>query len=268
VARRVTDKVALLLIRRFLQSGILLDGLTSPTVEGTPQGGPLSPLLSNIMLNKLDKELEKRGHRFCRYADDCNVYVRSRKAGERLMTSLTEFLWKRLKLKVNPQKSAVDRPWKRQFLGYSVLRNKNAPLVVSRDREKRMKSKLKPVLRMGRGSSVAETLRRIAPKIRGWAAYYHLCDAKAAFERFDEWLRTRLRCIYWRHWKRGWTRFKELSKRGLSQTHAGASSRNGRGPWWNARARHMKLTITTPYLRTIGYVSLLEEYQRLKGSAG
>jgi len=121
VSRRVTDKGALLLIRRFLQSGILIDGLTSPTVEGTPQGGPLSPLLSNVILDELDKELEKRGHRFCRYADDCNVYVRSRKAGERLMASLTGFLWKRLKLKVNPQKCAVDRPWKRQFLGYSVL---------------------------------------------------------------------------------------------------------------------------------------------------
>ena len=268
VARRIADKGALLLIRRFLQSGVLLDGLTSPTMEGTPQGGPLSPLLSNIMLNKLDKELEKRGHRFCRYADDCNVYVRSRKAGERLMVSLTGFLWKRLKLKVNPQKSAVDRPWKRQFLGYSVLAKKTAPLVVSRDREKRMKSKLKPILRQGRGSSIAETIKRVAPKIRGWAAYYHLCEAKAAFERFDEWFRRRIRCLYWRHWKRNWTRFRELKKRGLARQQAWSSATNGRGPWWNAGAAHMHLTITTPYLRTLGYVSLLEEYQRLKRSAG
>jgi hypothetical protein len=245
-----------------------MDGLTSPTVEGTPQGGPLSPLLSNIVLNRLDKELEKRGHRFCRYADDCNVYVRSRKAGERLMASLTGFLWKRLKLKVNPQKSAVDRPWKRQFLGYSVLAKKTAPLVVSRDREKRMKSKLKPIFRMGRGSSITDTMRRIAPKIRGWAAYYHLCEAKAAFERFDEWLRRRIRCLYWRHWKRNRTRYKELKTRGLTRQQAWTSATNGRGPWWNAGAPHMHLTITTAYLRTIGYVSLLEEYQRLKSSAG
>lgn len=166
-----------------------------------------------------------------------------------------------------PGGGAVDRPWKRQFLGYSVLAKKAAPLVVSRDREKRMKSKLKPILRMGRGSSITETTKRIAPKIRGWAAYYHLCEAKAAFERFDEWLRRRLRCLYWRQWKRNWTRFKELRKRGLERHQAWISATNGRGPWWNGGATHMHMAIPTRHLRTIGYVSLLEEYQRLKRSA-
>ncbi len=268
VARRITDKAALLLIRRFLQSGVLVGGLVSPTVEGTPQGGPLSPLLSNVMLDQMDKELERRGHRFCRYADDCNIYVRSRRAGERLMVSMTRFLWKRLRLKVNTLKSAVDRPWRRQFLGYSFLLKKTAPLIVAPDREKRMKSKLKPLLRRGRGSSIAETLRQLAPKIRGWSAYYQLCEAKAAFERLDEWLRRRIRCLYWRHWKKTGTRRKELKKRGLSASQAWKSSVNGYGPWWNAGAAHMHLTITTSHLRTIGYVSLLEEYQRLKSSAG
>ena len=155
LARRIEDKRVLLLIRRYLQSGVLIGGLTSPTQAGTPQGGPLSPLLSNVMLDVLDKELEKRGHRFCRYADDSNVYVRSRKAGERLMVSMTRFLERRLRLQVNEQKSAVDRPWRRQFLGYSVLNGKNALLIVAPEREKRMKAKARPLLRTGRGRSIA-----------------------------------------------------------------------------------------------------------------
>lgn len=268
LARRITDKRALLLIRRYLQSGVMVGGLTSPSLEGTPQGGPLSPLLSNIMLDVLDKELERRNHRFCRYADDCNVYVKSKRAGERLMESLTGFLKQRLRLEVNQQKSAVDRPWRRQFLGYSVLWRKNAPLVVAPDRERRMKAKARPILRMGRGRKVAETVANLAPKIRGWASYYKLCDAKAAFERFDEWCRRRIRAIYWRQWKRPKARLKELLKRGIDYERARKSANNGRGPWWNAGAPHMNQAITTRSLRAIGHLSLLEEFQRLKRSAG
>ena len=268
IARRVKDKQALRLIRLFLQSGILLDGLTTPTVEGTPQGGPLSPLLSNVMLDVLDKELERRNHRFCRYADDCNVYVRSRKAGERLMDSMTGFLKKRLRLTVNQQKSAVDRPWRRQFLGYSVLSKKTAPLCVAPPKEQRMKQKARLLLRPGRGRKVSETLQRLAPLIRGWAGYYKLCDVKRAFEDFDSWVRRRIRAILWRQWKRPHTRRKEMLKRGLDPERARKSAVNGRGPWWNAGASHMNHAVTTRELRALGYVSLMEEWQRLKSSAG
>lgn len=268
VACRISDRRALLLIRRYLQAGVLVGGLTSPTMEGTPQGGPISPLLSNIMLDVLDKELEKRKHRFCRYADDCNVYVKSRQAGERLMASLTRFLGRRLRLEVNQQKSAVDRPWRRQFLGYSVLIQKHAPLTIAPDRERRLKSKARPVLKMGRGRKISQTLANLASKIRGWASYYKLCEAKAAFERFDEWLRRRIRAIYWRQWKRPKTRVKEMMKRGIDYERARKSASNGRGPWWNAGAPHMNQAIDTRRLRALGYVSLLEEFQRIKRSAG
>ena len=209
VARKVKDKRALQLIRRYLQAGVLEGGLTSPTLEGTPQGGPLSPLLSNIMLDDLDQELERRGHRFCRYADDANVYVRSRRAGERLMESLTRFLDRKLRLQVNREKSAVDRPWRRQFLGYSVTSQREVKLRVAPDREKRLKLRTREQLRIGRGRSVVDTLKALAPKIRGWVGYYRLCEVKAAFERLDEWLRRRIRALYWRHWKRPHTRYKQ-----------------------------------------------------------
>lgn len=267
LARRIKDKGALRLIRSFLQSGAMAGGLTSPSLEGTPQGGPLSPLLSNIMLDILDKELEKRGHRFCRYADDCNVYVRSRRAGERLMASMTTFLSKKLRLTVNQQKSAVDRPWRRQFLGYSVTSKKDVPLRIAPNKEKNLKAKSRLVLRPGRGQNVAETMRSLAPKIRGWASYYQLCDVKAALERFDDWMRRRIRTILWRQWKRPKTRIKNMRKRGLDYERARKSAVNGRGPWWNAGAPHMNCSVRTSELRALGYVSLLEEWQRLKRSA-
>jgi RNA-directed DNA polymerase len=267
LARRIEDREALRLIRRFLEAGMMVGGLTSPTQQGTPQGGPLSPLLSNVMLDRLDRELEKRGHRFCRYADDCNIYVRSRRAGERLMNSMTHFLAQRLRLQVNLKKSAVDRPWKRQFLGYSVTADRKAPLRIAPDREKRMRVRARQILRPGRGRNIAQTVALLAPKIRGWAAYYQLCDVKAAFERFDGWVRRRIRAIYWRQWKWPRTRFKELRKRGLDRQQAARSAGNGRGPWWNAGAPHMNLAVPTRCMRTLGYVSLLEELQRLKCSA-
>jgi group II intron reverse transcriptase/maturase len=268
VARKVKDKGALRLIRRYLKAGVLIDGLTSPIIEGTPQGGPLSPLLSNIMLDDLDKELERRGHQFCRYADDCNVYVRSRRAGERLMASLTRFLEKRLKLKVNEGKSAVGRPWKRQFLGYSMTSNREPRLKVAPDREKRFKRGIRPLLRAGRGRSLRDTLKRAAPKIRGWVGYFRLCDVKASFERLDGWFRRRLRCILWRHWKRPKTRRKQLIKRGLDPERARKSAGNGRGPWWNAGASHMNQAVPTRELRELGLISFLEEFQRVKYSTG
>lgn len=268
VARKVKDRKALRLIRRFLKAGILADGLVEATEEGTPQGGPLSPLLSNILLDDLDKELERRGHQFCRYADDANIYVRTKRAGERVMQSVTDFLTTRLKLRVNQDKSAVDRPWKRQFLGYSMTAARDPKLRVSPDREKRLKKKLRPFLRVGRGRSVEDSLRRLAPTVKGWVNYFKLCDVKAAFERLDAWLRRRIRVIYWRQWKGYKTRLKEMVKRGLQYARAKLSAGNGRGPWWNSGASHMNQAVPTGELRGLGYVSVLEEYQRLKCSTG
>lgn len=267
VARQLKDKRALILIRRFLEAGMLEGGLNSPTWEGTPQGGPLSPLLSNVMLDDLDKELERRGHRFCRYADDANIYVRSQRSGERVMASVAGYLTRRLRLTVNQQKSAVARPSQRQFLGYSLYGSK-AKLRVAPDREKRLKAHLRPELRLGRGQSVSETLKRLAPRIRGWVNYYRLCEVKAAFERLDGWLRRHIRTLYWRQWKTHRNRARQLTRRGLERERALRSAFNGRGPWWNAGASHMNQAVPTREMRDLGLVSFLEEFQRLKSSAG
>ncbi len=263
IARKVKDKRVLLLIRRYLQAGIMEGGVSSPRSEGTPQGGPLSPLLSNILLDELDKELEKRGHRFVRYADDCNVYVRSQAAGQRVLDSLEKFLSERLRLKVNRTKSAVARPWERKFLGYSVTVHRVPKLKVSAQSVKRLKDKLRPMLRAGRGRSLARVCRELGVVLRGWVAYYRLSDVKAAFEALDEWLRRKLRCIVWRHWRRARTCFKELCRAGLDQKRAAASAYNGRGPWWNAGASHMNQALPTRTLRDAGLISLLDEYRRL-----
>lgn len=267
VARKVEDKQALRLIRGFMQAGILEGGLISPSMEGTPQGGPLSPLLSNIMLDELDKELAKRGHRFCRYADDCNVYVKTRRAGERLMKSITKFLSKKLRLSVNAKKSAVDQPWNRQFLGFSFLQGARVRICVAPEREKRMKEKTKPILRMGRGCDVVETLKRLASKIRGWAGYFGLAEFDGAFKRFDVWLRRRIRAIYCRQWKRPSSRVKELQRLGIDRTNAEKSARNGRGPWFNAATRSMNWALTLQRLRQLGWISISEEVQRLRLSS-
>ncbi len=265
VARRIKDKRALRLIRRYLEAGVLEGGVVSPRREGTPQGGPLSPLLSNILLDELDRELRRRGHRFVRYADDCNVYVRSKAAGERVMASLERFLAKRLRLRVNRAKSAVDRPWKRTFLGYTVTMEYRARLQVSPESVRRLKAKLRPLLRRGRGASLARTCGELAPILRGWTAYYRNVETKRSFEVLDEWIRRKLRVIYWRQWKRPKTRYRELRRRGIDPARARVSAGNGRGPWWNAGARHMNHAVPTQTLRRIGLVSVLDEHRRLQG---
>jgi len=264
VARRVKDKRVLLLIRRYLQAGVMEGGLVSPRVEGTPQGGPLSPLLSNILLDELDRELERRGHRFARYADDCNVYVRSKAAGERVMASLERFLRERLRLRINRDKSAVARPWQRKFLGYSVTAHREAKLRVAPQSVKRLKAKLRPMLRRGRGRNLGSTIRDLGPVLRGWAAYFRLAETKGSFEELDQWVRRKLRCILWRQWKRPRTRFKELRRLGLDETRARASAGNGQGPWWNAGASHMNAAVPTGVLRRWGLISLLDEHRRLQ----
>lgn len=267
LARRIEDKRILRLIRRYLQAGLLEGGLVSQRAEGTPQGGPLSPLLSNVLLDELDRELERRGLRFVRYADDCNVYVRSKRAGERVMASLERFLAERLRLTVNRVKSAVDRPWKRKFLGYSVTAHREAKLRIAPESMRRFKEKLWPLLRRGRGRSVSGTIEDITPVLTGWVVYFRLAEVRASFEDLDMWLRRKLRCILWRQWKRPQTRARELSKRGLNRDRAQASAANGRGPWWNAGASHMHAAVPTRWLTQLGLPSLLEHHRRLQRSA-
>jgi len=266
VARRVKDKRVLLLIRRYLQAGIMESGVVSPRVEGTPQGGPLSPLLSNILLDDLDKELEQRGHRFVRYADDCNIYVQSQAAGERVLNSLERFLEKRLRLKVNREKSAVDRPWNRKFLGYTVTWNHTPRLKVAPQSLKRLKTKLRPLFRKGRGRELAATIKELNRVLRGWVAYFRLADVKGTFEDLDGWIRRKLRVVLWRQWKRPRTRCRELIHRGVRPSTARISAGNGRGPWWNAGAAHMHIALPAKAFAEHGLVSSLAEHQRLARS--
>lgn len=263
LARRIEDKRILRVIRRYLQAGMMEGGITSPRTEGTPQGGPLSPLLSNILLDELDRELEQRGHAFVRYADDCNIYVKSQRAGERLLDSIERFLGKRLRLKVNRQKSAVDRPWKRKFLGYSVTHHRSPKLRVAPESAKRMKDKLRERLKQGRGQNLIALITAITPLLRGWLNFFRLSEVVNVFKALDEWLRRRLRCILWRQWKKPSTRLRKLILLGVEAEQARQGAYNGRGPWWNAGASHMNLAISIDFLQRRGLISLLQQHRRL-----
>jgi RNA-directed DNA polymerase len=267
VARLVKDKRVLRLIRRYLQAGVMTDGLESPRTEGTPQGGPLSPLLSNVLLDELDHELERRGHWFVRYADDCNVYVQSEVAGKRVMASLERFLWKRLRLRINQEKSAVARPSRRKFLGYSVTPERRARLRVAKQSVARFRGKLRRELRRARGRNLISTMKELAPVLRGWVAYFRLAETETSFKHLDEWLRRKLRCLMWRQWKRPATRIRELVRSGVNARRAHAGGYSGRGPWWNANAHHMKLAVPNERLARMGLVSLLAEHRRYRGVA-
>ena len=257
VERKVKDARILKLIRRYLQAGIMEDGLTKASVEGTPQGGPLSPLLSNILLDDLDKELERRGHSFCRYADDCNIYVHTERAGERVKTSVTEYLKNKLKLKVNEAKSSVGRPWKLVFLGYTMTVDKEPRLRASKRSIKRFKETLKELFRQGRGHNIGRFIKeKLNPVIRGWGVYYSLTRVKWIFEELVGWIRRKLRCVLWRQMKRGRTRARKLMKRGIEEERARKSAYNGRGPWWNAGASHMNEAYPGKYFRNLGLAEL------------
>lgn len=257
VERKVKDERITRLIRRYLQAGIMENGLTTVSEEGTPQGGPLSPLLSNILLDDLDKELERRGGSFCRYADDCNLYVYSQRAGERVKASVTKYLMKKLRLKVNESKSAVARPWKRKFLGYTVTMDKETRLRASEKSIKRFKDKLRDIFRGGRGCNIGRFVKeKLNPIVRGWKNHFRLTQVKWIFEELDAWLRRKLRVILWRQMKRARTRVKRLRKRGLDEERARKSAYNGRGSWWNAGASHMNEAYPVKYFRELGLVEL------------
>jgi RNA-directed DNA polymerase len=268
IVRRVSDKRVLKLIRRYLQSGIMQDGLITASREGTPQGGPLSPLLSNIMLDDLDKELERRGLWFCRYADDCNIHVSSRRAGQRVLASVRNFLERRLKLKVNIEKSAVARPWQRKFLGYSMTFHLKPRLKVAQLSVKRIRETLKENFRRSKGRRLDRFIEQeLNPILRGWGNYYQLAQVEGTFKELDQWMRRKLRQMLWRQWKRSYTRAAHLIKRGLSRERALKSAGNGRGSWWNSGASHMNEAFPQRYFDEVGLISLLDHRRRVLKTA-
>ena len=261
VARQVKDKRVLKLIRAYLNAGICDGGLVAARREGTPQGGPLSPLLSNILLTDLDRELEKRGHKFCRYADDCNIYVKSEQAGERVLGSITQYLEKKLKLRVNREKSGVGHPADRKFLGYRVACwSGRAYLQVAPEVIKRFRGDLRAVFRRGRGRSIGRVLEELNPKLRGWVHYFRHITGARVLRELDGWIRRHLRQILWLHWTRSFPRAKNLMRLGLSEKEAWNTAQSGRGKWGAAGSRLMNVALPTRLFARWGLVSLMETY--------
>ena len=266
VARRVKDKRVLKLIRSYLESGVMLNGVVVKTEEGTPQGGPLSPLLANILLDDLDKELEQRGHAFVRYADDCNIYVSSRRAGERVKESVTRFLKERLSLEVNEAKSAVDRPWKRKFLGFSFTNRKENPAIrVAPAALQRAKDRFRQLTWRWRGQSMEATLERLNEYARGWAGYFALAETKSPFEELDEWVRRRLRAILWHQWKKPKARARNMIRLGAPADKAWEWAYTNKKAWRISRSAPLQRTLDNAYWRAQGLVSLAE-IQRLRNA--
>jgi RNA-directed DNA polymerase len=252
IAERVGDKRLLKLIRAFLRAGVMEHGLVSPAEEGTPQGGPLSPLLSNIVLDEFDRELERRGLRFARYADDCNIYVRSQRAGERVMESITRFITTKLKLKVNQQKSAVARPWARKFLGFSftsagVPKRRIAPKAVDR-----FKERVRELTRRTKGVGIERMVEDLARYERGWIGYYGKCQTPSVLEGLEQWVRRRLRSVIWKQWKRGTVRFAELRKRGVRGDLAAKTAGSAHGPWRLADSPGLHIALPNAYFDSLG----------------
>ena len=266
VRRVVKDARVNKLIQRYLVSGVMVNGVVLDTGEGTPQGGPLSPLLANIMLDDLDKALEQRGHRFVRYADDCNIYVRSKRAGERVMAGVRRFLEGRLSLKVNEQKSAVDRPWKRKFLGFSFFqRKKGEPLCrIAPQALARVKTKLRGLTRRTTHEPLEEIIRRINEYTMGWMGYFRLADTPSVFQEMDEWLRRRLRQLVWKRWKRPPARKRNLVALGVPPSTAHEAASSGKGCWRIAASPPVQQALSNAYWRSQGLRSLHERYCQLR----
>src|SRR6266849_3805821 len=256
IAERVSDQGMLKLIRAFLRAGVMEDGLVSPTGEGTPQGGPLSPLLSNIVLDELDQELERRGLRFARYADDSNIYVRSRRAGERVMASLTAFITSKLKLRVNQQKSAVARPWQRKFLGFSFTLHREPQRRIAPKAIVRFKERIRELTRRTRGVSVEKVAEDLGRYPRGWQGYFGFCQTPSVLGDLDSWTRRRLRAFLWKQWKRGSERFAELVQRGVGTDLAAQTAGSAHGPWRLAESPGLHIALPNAYFASLGIPQL------------
>ena len=257
VARRVADKRLLKLIRAFLNAGAMENGLESPSVEGTPQGGPLSPLLSNLMLDDLDKELGKRGHRFVRYADDCNIYVRSERAGMRVMGSVRAFLTRKLKLKVNEEKSAVGKAGERKFLSFGFTAGRQHKRVIASQALARFRRRVGELTRRTRGVSLERMVSELTPYLIGWRNYFGFCQTPSVLRDLDSWVRRRLRCVVWKQWKRGRTRFAELRKRGIRKDLAARTAGSSHGPWRISRSPALCIALPNAYLDSLRLPKLL-----------
>lgn len=264
LAHRVKDKKVLVLIRKYLQAGVMEGGLVKPTVEGTPQGGPLSPLLSNIVLDELDQELEKRGHRFVRYADDCNIYVKTKRAGERVKASVTQFIENKLKLKVNQAKSAVDRPWKRKFLGFSFSANKEPKVRIAEQSLQKAKAKIREITSRKKPMKMEERIKELNQYVIGWCGYYSLADTPSVFQRLDEWIRSRLRMCQWKQWKNPKTKVKRLISLGVPKDKAFEWGNTRKGYWRSAGSPILKRTLNNRYWETNGLKSLADRYNSLR----
>jgi len=267
VGRVVKDRRVKALIHQYLVSGVMVNGVVMETDEGTPQGGPLSPLLANIMLDDLDKELEKRGHHFARYADDCNLYVKSRRAGERVLASVRRFLEERLSLTVNEQKSAVDRPWRRKFLGFSFFKRNGETLRrVAPQARTRLKAKLSSLTRRTTHEPLEEIIRRVNQYTMGWMGYFRLADTPTVFHEVDEWLRRRLRQLLWKRWKRPKARRRNLEALGVPPKTAREAAGSGKGYWRLAASPPVQQALSNAFWRSQGLRSLHERYCQLRAT--
>jgi RNA-directed DNA polymerase len=264
LAQTITDVSLIKLIRRYLQAGIMENGLTTMNVEGTPQGGPLSPLLSNIVLDELDKELERRGHRFVRYADDCNIYVKSRRAGERVMNAITLFIEKKLKLKVNRAKSAVDRPWKRKFLGFSFTHHKEPKVRISPSSIKRFKKKVRELTSRRWSIAMEHRIRELNKYLVGWMSYYSLAQTRTIIAGLEKWLSRRLRMICWKEWKNPRTRVRNLNSLGVRKDKAYEWGNSRKGYWRIAKSPILHKTLGKAYWLSRGLKSLTARYDFLR----
>lgn len=259
LAKRIPDKRLLKIIRAFLNAGVLEDGLVSATTEGTPQGGPLSPLLSNIVLDELDRELEQRGHHFARYADDCNIYVRSERAGRRVMESISKFITRKLKLKVNQSKSKVDRPWRCRFLGFRITVGKETKRGIAPRSLVRFKRRVRKLTCYRRGVTIEQMIAKLNRYLIGWRGYFGYCQTPSVLQALDSWIRRRLRCVYWRRWKRGKKRFAQLRKLGIGKDLAAQTAGSVHGPWRISRSPALSYAFPNAHFNTLGLALLAEQ---------
>jgi len=255
-ARRISDKRMLKLIRGFLNSGVMENGLVGPTDEGTPQGGPLSPLLSNLLLDELDRELEQRGHRFVRYADDCNIYVRSERAGRRVMEGVKRFLIRKLRLKVNETKSAVAQPKDRKFLGFSFVCGESVKRCIAPQTIRRFKERIRELTRRTRGISIERMIGELRPYMLGWRNYFGFCETPSILKDLEGWTRRRLRCLLWKQWKRGKVRFRELRSRGVKEALAAQTAGSAHGPWRLSHSPGVQHALPNTFFDSLGLPTL------------